>query len=273
MVLGVSALAVALAVAYTTGAKGKTDETISLRAAAEQVLVQTLTPVSRPTQTSAKLALDVLATPVPPIPTASRTPTPSATPDAKLKTSADSASATQTKTAPTATQTPTKTATPTPTKTVTPTITGTVTITPTSTLTTGSSVSLSQYESQLFQLHNQQRAANGVQPFSIDSTLESIARQRAQNMAQSGSFSHYNSDGTTVFDMMNADGYRYTDGAENIHFNYGYSDSDSVQVAMDSFMNSSPHRANILKASLRRIGIGIAHASDGKIYYSVVFSN
>ncbi len=92
-------------------------------------------------------------------------------------------------------------------------------------------------------------------------------------MAQSGTFSHYNPDGTTVFDMMNALGYQYTDGAENIHYNYGYDDATSVQVAMTSYLNSAPHRANILKPTLRRIGIGIAHASNGWVYYSVVFSN
>ncbi|HEX5368412.1 MAG TPA: CAP domain-containing protein, partial [Dehalococcoidia bacterium] len=134
-------------------------------------------------------------------------------------------------------------------------------------------VSLSQYEGALLQLHNQARSDNGLQPFVADATLEQIARQRAQTMAQSGSFSHYNPDGTDLFDMMKALGYQYTDAAENIHYNFGYDDAQSVQVAMTAFMNSAPHRANILKADLHRIGIGIAHASDGKVYYAVDFSN
>jgi uncharacterized protein YkwD len=100
-----------------------------------------------------------------------------------------------------------------------------------------------------------------------------IARERAQNMASSGVLSHTNPDGTNVFGMMDAAGYAYTTGGENIHFNFGYSDQESPDVAMDEWLNSPPHRATILNPNLRRIGIGAARASDGTVYYSVVFSD
>ena len=85
--------------------------------------------------------------------------------------------------------------------------------------------------------------------------------------------SHYNQDGTTAFDMMTARGYAYTDGAENIGANFGYSAAASVTVVMQQWTESDPHHANIVKGNLGYIGFGQAVSATGITYYAAVFSD
>ena len=92
-------------------------------------------------------------------------------------------------------------------------------------------------------------------------------------MASLDSMTHYNPDGSTVFDMMSDSGYAYTDGAENIAFNAGYSGSQSVDVVMDQWIESPSHHENIINGHLTNVGFGMATSASGKTYYSAVFSD
>ena len=123
----------------------------------------------------------------------------------------------------------------------------------------------------MFAQHNQQRGANGLASLQLDGTLVAIARERAQDMATNNYFSHTTLTGGNVFGIMDAYGYVYALAGENIARN-NYPQSQSVQVAMDGFMNSPGHRANILEPQFTRVGIGAAVAANGMIYYAVVFA-
>ena len=92
-------------------------------------------------------------------------------------------------------------------------------------------------------------------------------------MAGLNSMTHYNPDGTTAFDMMNNAGYPYTDGAENIAYNYGFSSQRSVEMVMQQWINSPSHYVNIVKGHLVFVGFGMATSGDGTVYYSAVFSD
>jgi uncharacterized protein YkwD len=70
---------------------------------------------------------------------------------------------------------------------------------------------------------------------------------------------------------MDAIGYGYGIAGENIARN-NYPSGQSVGVAMDGFMNSAGHRANIMEAQFTRVGIGVAMDGNGMIYYAVVFA-
>jgi uncharacterized protein YkwD len=126
-------------------------------------------------------------------------------------------------------------------------------------------------EADLFQRHNQQRAANGLEGLTVDPTLTAIARQRAQDMASKNYFSHTSPTGETAFTLMNGAGYVYTIAGENIARN-NYPDSESVGVAMNGFMNSPGHRANILDGRYTKVGIGVAIDASGMKYFAVVFA-
>ncbi len=123
----------------------------------------------------------------------------------------------------------------------------------------------------MFALHNQQRAANGVGALQIDPTLVAVARQRAQDMATNNYFAHVSPSGQTAFDIIDAYGYVYALAGENIARN-NYPVSQSVTVAMDGFMNSPGHRANILEGQFTKVGIGVATDGNGMYYFAVVFA-
>ncbi len=251
------------------------------------VLIATVTPISQP---QAETRLAALASPTPTTtPAASPTFTATATSTGVLTTlqalDTDTPEPTETATTtpqPTGTPNPTDTATgtPTATRTATPSPTSTKTpvpsLTPTATQRASNTAPYSgmdAVESAIFQAHNQIRSDHGLPMFAVSAKLMTIARERAETMAASGNFSHYNPDGTNVFDMMNAIGYSYVTGSENIHYNYGYPPQQSWQVAMDAWLNSPPHYASMVNPALGHIGIGVATASDGYVYYSIVFSD
>jgi uncharacterized protein YkwD len=127
-------------------------------------------------------------------------------------------------------------------------------------------------EQAMFSSHNAERGVAGLAGLSIDARLVQIARQRAQDMASKGYFSHTSPSGETAFTIMNAIGFAYQLAGENIARN-NYPDGDSVQIAMNGFMNSPGHRENILESGFRRVGIGVAFSPDGMKYFAVVFAN
>jgi uncharacterized protein YkwD len=132
------------------------------------------------------------------------------------------------------------------------------------------SVSLTSMEQAMFADHNVQRANNGVAALTLDASLVNIARQRSQTMANTNCFSH-TACGPTAFELLGNIGYFYQIAGENIARN-NYPDSDSVQVAMTGFMNSTGHRANILESRYTKVGVGMAFGADGMKYFTVVFA-
>jgi uncharacterized protein YkwD len=246
--------------ACTTGAKGEKADFKQAAAslATTDITIATLTPVPAGERPAPSL---VPVTPTPP---------PSSTPD--KSSTLLLATATATPTAPNL-STPSATVTPSSTPTVTPTPTvGSPTATPTATRTPDPSL-LSEVEGDLLDAHNEARQNQGLSALTPNPTLMTIARQRARYMADNSSLTHYGPNGATVFTLMNAAGYSYTDGAENIHYNFGFSTTESWQKAMTEYLASPSHRAAIMKPGFKRIGIGVATNSAGTTYYSIVFSD
>jgi uncharacterized protein YkwD len=136
------------------------------------------------------------------------------------------------------------------------------------------SVSLYAFEQDMYNSHNSFRAQGGLGGLRLDPTLVMVARQRAADMAQNGYFSHYspsNPSQAQVYAFLAAAGYSYNKAGENIARN-NYADSQSVGVAMNAFMASPGHYANIMNSNYRSIGIGYATGSNGMKYYAVVFA-
>ena len=131
-------------------------------------------------------------------------------------------------------------------------------------------------EQQLFNLINQDRAQNGLGPLTADPTLFNIARGapqqvcgngvtyygRAEDMIQRNYFSHQIPPcNSYVWPILQAYGVQYTGAGENIAWNTYSPQSTSVDDANTAFMNSAPHRANILGA-YNEVGVG-AWAATG----------
>lgn len=117
-------------------------------------------------------------------------------------------------------------------------------------------------EREMLMMVNKEREANGLALFAMDVNLRKVARSHSQDMFQLGYFSHYTPDGLSPFDRMNAADIEYTYAGENLAL------APSARLAMQGFMNSQGHRANILNPNFNKIGIG---AIDGGIY-GIMFS-
>ncbi len=121
-----------------------------------------------------------------------------------------------------------------------------------------------------FSLINQDRAANGLASLAYSASLARVAQYRAQDMLNRNYFSHYDpSTGQLAFvGLLRLWGIPYTTAGENI----AWSTNPSMAGINTMFMNSPEHRANILKAAYRRVGVGVA--SNGvKTMVVEVFSN
>jgi uncharacterized protein YkwD len=92
-------------------------------------------------------------------------------------------------------------------------------------------------------------------------------------MACNDFFSHTGSDGSSVGDRVLRQGYVWSWVGENI-FATGNTSSGAPQQAFDWWMNSSPHRANLLSPNYVDIGIGYIYSSGSSYggYFTAVFA-
>jgi uncharacterized protein YkwD len=111
---------------------------------------------------------------------------------------------------------------------------------------------------------NQERHRAGLSPLRLHSRLTATAQAHSNDMARHNFMSHTGSDGSSFADRMKRHGYNFRTGAENVA-----AGQSSAQHVMESWMNSSRHRKNILGPNYR--DIGIAYAGGNKLYWTQVF--
>ena len=122
---------------------------------------------------------------------------------------------------------------------------------------TGTAVALSADEKRSLDLHNQQRAASALPTFCVHPALLAAARAHSRDMLTKGYFSHTSIDGRTFVTRVVAAGYTgWRALAENIA--WGSGSYGTPEHTFTSWLNSPGHRANIMNANLREIGIGVA---------------
>ncbi|XSG77105.1 CAP domain-containing protein [Herpetosiphon llansteffanensis] len=204
------------------------------------------------------LTLGYSQPPVYPTPTATNTQTPTRTPIATA-TSTQTPTRTPTYT-PTATNLPTPTRTPTATATSTRTPTATAnppTATRTPTRTPTATPNPADFEAQVLTLVNQQRAQAGCGALTVDSRLRTAAWLHSEDMAINNFFSHTGSNGSSFGQRINAQGYSFSTGGENIAVGYS-----SPQSVVTGWMNSPGHRANILNCNFTQTGIGYYYQAN-----------
>ena len=122
------------------------------------------------------------------------------------------------------------------------------------------------YEQEVFDLVNQIREENGLEPFVYNETLAETARAHSQDMIDRNFFDHYNPDGKSPFDRMEANGIRYSMAAENIAAGY-----PSPEAVVEGWMNSDGHRANIL-GGCEELGVGLALGGSYGYYWTQCFA-
>lgn len=100
---------------------------------------------------------------------------------------------------------------------------------------------------------NGNRLADNLSALEVNPLLTGAAQTKAEDMASKGYFAHISPEGVTPWYWIDRVGYKYSYAGENLAINF----LDSKD-AVDAWMNSADHRANILNNHFTEIGIGIA---------------
>jgi uncharacterized protein YkwD len=125
-------------------------------------------------------------------------------------------------------------------------------------------------EKRAFEQTNLIRTQNGLAPLAWDGDICRMARIHSESMSRQGYFSHVTPDGLRLQDRAREVGIlRYVVLGENIAYNQGYDDPGAF--AVERWMASEKHRANILSAEFRAMAIGSFVAPDGSVYLTQTF--
>ncbi len=119
------------------------------------------------------------------------------------------------------------------------------------------------YENEVIRLVNEIRAQNGLSPLKADWQLSRVARFKSQDMKDKKYFSHQSPTYGSPFEMIKNFGISFKAAGENIA--YGYK---TPQAVVNSWMNSSGHRANILNSTYNKIGVGYVESGN---YWTQMF--
>jgi hypothetical protein len=112
-------------------------------------------------------------------------------------------------------------------------------------------------ESQFVSLTNSARSSAGLAGYSVASDLVSLARRHSQEMAAKHTIYHNPNLANDV------------SGWQAVGENVGM--GGSASSIHQAFMNSAPHRANILDHDFTQVGIGTAFDDKGVLYVTEVF--
>ncbi len=134
-------------------------------------------------------------------------------------------------------------------------------------------------EYRIHQEVNEERVEHGLSKLEFDTELRAVARYHSADMAKRNYFSHVGPQGETLTDRYQKFGYRcrvqvdmfrYVTGGENILYTYydapvatGHgivrydSPEELARGIVDGWMNSTPHRKNLLKPYWEREAIGV----------------
>ena len=118
--------------------------------------------------------------------------------------------------------------------------------------------------STIVQLVNQQRAAAGVGAVTESSALDSAALTQSYNQAIAQLMSHTGPDGSNAGQRITDAGYSWSTWGENVA-----AGQPTVNAVMTAWMNSPPHRANILSPAFTNIGLASLIGSNGVVYWTM----
>ena len=127
-------------------------------------------------------------------------------------------------------------------------------------------------ERRAFDKTNEIRVKSGLPRLVWDAELCRMARLHSENMGRMGFFAHETPDGLRLKERARSVGIlQFRVIAENIAYNKGYDDPGAF--AVERWMISSGHRANILYVGFQSSAIGSYVSKDGSVYLTQVFIN
>jgi uncharacterized protein YkwD len=125
-------------------------------------------------------------------------------------------------------------------------------------------------ERRAFEQTNLIRVQNGLPALKWDADVCRMARDHSEGMSRQAFFAHTTPDGKRLRDRARLVGISgFSVLAENIAYNQGYEDPGAF--AVERWMQSPKHRANILSPEFRAMAIGSFVAPDGSVYLTQTF--
>lgn len=134
---------------------------------------------------------------------------------------------------------------------------------PVKTPATNVSQSVSEFEKQVVDLTNAERAKAGLKPLAMHTPLMGVARAKSEDMAKNNYFSHTSPTYGSPFDQIKSAGISYRSAGENIA-----QGQRTPQQVVQAWMDSPGHRENIMNASYTHIGVGFV---EGGYYWTQQF--
>lgn len=122
------------------------------------------------------------------------------------------------------------------------------------------------FENQVIQLTNQERAKYGLKPLKANWELSRVARYKCMDMRDRNYFSHTSPTYGSPFTMIKNFGISYRAAAENIA-----AGQTTPQQVVQAWMNSEGHRRNILNPNYTEIGVGYAAGGSMRHYWTQMF--
>ena len=110
---------------------------------------------------------------------------------------------------------------------------------------------------------NSLRKTYGVRALAENDTLTKKAEDWAQHMAATGRLEH-----STL--SANLPGVPWRMLGENV--GYSSKTSDTLKTIHNLFVNSAPHRANLLNSRFTHMGVGVATDKYGRVWVAEVFA-
>jgi len=120
-------------------------------------------------------------------------------------------------------------------------------------------------EATVVEQANVERKKVDVPPLTMNPLLSDAARAHALNMAKQDKLEH-TLDGKTADERVTAVGYKWSATGENIGWN-----ARTAKDAVASWMDSPPHKENMLNPEYTEIGVGVAVNAKGERYWVQVF--
>ncbi|MFF6791798.1 CAP domain-containing protein [Streptomyces filamentosus] len=115
-----------------------------------------------------------------------------------------------------------------------------------------------RYVQDVIALVNAERDRAGCGPLRAEARLSRAAQGHADDMAARDYYAHDDPEGRDGGDRISAAGYSWSAWGENIH-----KGPKTPERAMEDWMDSPAHRANVLNCSFRDIGVGVTLTADG----------
>jgi hypothetical protein len=125
----------------------------------------------------------------------------------------------------------------------------------------------SPQEKQLFDQLNHSRQEAGLPPLQWDERLAKAAREHTARMVGANELGHVLKSEASVADRIAEAGVHFDRSGENVGYDTDFNDLHQ------SWMNSPPHRENILSPNYNMVGIGVGRTDSGLWYGTQDFAH